>query len=387
MGTHLRPSGDAVELSGPGPDPTGPELRVLLWMATANRVSGGHIVQLEETATALRRYGIIATTAFDAEPDLSGLDLVHGFDMRPETVHRCHDRGLPVAVSPIYWDLRYGPEGLSGLTLRSFLGRVRRAGTFAAAAMNSQSRLAELSMTAVRMARAKLALFEAADLLLPNSEGEAESIRRDLGVSTPMAVVPNAVNPERFDQAGLPFHERNTVLYVGRIDPHKNQLGLIKAMRGTDKRLVLVGYDHPDHPDYVRACRKAGKGWVEFAGGHPPEELPPFFASARVHVVPSWFETTGLVSLEAALSGCSLVSTDRGHARAYLGDGALYCDPADGGSIRAAVDAAWDREPGPELRDRVLDQFTWDHTARATATAYRCLLAGRPGANDGKANR
>ena len=235
MGTHLRPSGDAVELSGPGPDLTGPELRVLLWMATANRVSGGHIVQLEETATALRRYGIIATTAFDAEPDLSGLDLVHGFDMRPETVHRCHDRGLPVAVSPIYWDLRYGPEGLSGLTLRSFLGRVRRAGTFAAAAMNSQSRLAELSMTAVRMARAKLALFEAADLLLPNSEGEAESIRRDLDVSTPMTAVPNAVNPERFDQPGLPFAERDTVLYVGRIDPHKNQLGLIRAMRGSGK--------------------------------------------------------------------------------------------------------------------------------------------------------
>ena len=382
MGTHLRPSGDTVEPGGPDADPTGPELRVLLWMATANRVSGGHIVQLEETARALRRYGIIATTAFDTDPDLTGLDLVHGFDLEPRTVHRCHDRGLPVALSPIYWDIRYGPEGLSGLTLRSFLGRVRRAGIYASAAMTSASRLAQLSMASVPLARAKLAVFEAADLLLPNSEGEAESIRRDLGVSTPMVVVPNAVNPDRFNQAGLPFHDRDTVLYVGRIDPHKNQLGLIKAMRGTDKRLVLVGYDHPDHPDYVRACRKAGKGWVEFAGGHPPDELPPFFASARVHAVPSWFETTGLVSLEAALSGCSLVSTDRGHARAYLGDGALYCDPADGASIRRAVDTAWDREPGPERRRHVLDHFTWDHTARATASAYRRLLAGRHGAPD-----
>jgi len=356
-------------------------------MAEANRVSGGHIVQLEETARALRSYGVSATTCFDVSPDLDGVDLIHGFDLEPRQVHECRYRGLPVVISPIYWDVRYGPEGLTDLTVRSFLGRVRRGATFAAAAMASQSRLSELSLQSVELERNKLALYEAADLLLPNSEGEADSIRRDLGVSTPMVAVPNAVNPDRFDQPGLPFTERDTVLYVGRIDPHKNQLGLIRAMRGSGKRLVLVGYDHPDHPDYVRACHKAGAGWVEFAGGHPPDELPPYFASARVHAVPSWFETTGLVSLEAALSGCSLVSTDRGHARSYLGDGALYCDPADTTSIRRAVDEAWDRAPGPDIRRHVLDNFTWDHTARATAAAYRHLLAGREHANSGEATR
>ena len=360
---------------------------MLLWMAGANRVSGGHIVQLEETARALRSYGVSATTCFALVADLSGIDLVNGFDLEPKQVHECRDRGLPVVISPIYWDIRYGPEGFTDLTFHSFLGRVRRSATFAAAAMTSQSRLSEVSLQSIALERNKLALFEAADLLLPNSEGEADSIRRDLGVSTPMVSVPNAVNPDRFDQPGLPFAERDTVLFVGRIDPHKNQLGLIKAMRGSGKRLVLVGYDHPDHPAYVRACRKAGAGWVEFAGGHPPDELPPFFASARVHVVPSWFETTGLVSLEAALSGCSLVSTDRGHAHAYLGDGALYCDPADTASIRRAVDEAWDCEPGPDIRRHVLDNFTWDHTARATSDAYRRLLAGRKHASTGEAAR
>lgn len=372
METHLSSSGDTADQGGPED-----KLQVLLWMANANRVSGGHIVQLEETARALGAYGVEATVCFDNDPDLAGIDLVHGFDLQPVQVHECRDRGLPVLISPIYWDVRYGPEGFADLTVRSFLGRLRRAATFSGAAMTSRSRLSQVSLEAVWLERNRIALFEAADHLLPNSEGEAESIRRDLDVSTPMTAVPNAVNPERFDQPGLPFAERDTVLYVGRIDPHKNQLALINAMKGTDKRLVLVGYDHPDHPEYVRACRKAGAGWVEFAGGQAPDDLPPFFASARVHVVPSWFETTGLVSLEAALSGCSLVTTDRGHARAYLGDRALYCDPADGASIRRAVDAAWDREPGPEIRRHVLDNFTWDHTARATADVYRRVLKGR----------
>ena len=379
VATDLAPSGDPAEQDGTACELPGSELRVVLWMPQARRVAGGHVVQFEETAKALRHHGVIATPCFATEPDLAGVDLVHGFDLPPEAVHRCHDLGLPVAVSPVYWETHWGPEGLSGLTPRAFLGRVRRAARFRGAAMTSESQLARMSMASTRLARSKLALFESVDLLLPNSEGEAETIRHDLGVSTPMIVVPNAVNPDRFDQPGLPFRERDTVLYVGRIDPHKNQLGLIHALRGSGRRLVLVGYDHPDHPDYVAACRKAGRGWVEFAGGHPPDELPAYFAAARVHVVPSWYETTGLVSLEAALSGCAVVSTDRGHARAYLGDRAIYCDPAVKGSIRSAVDAAWDRDPGQELRRHVLDHFTWDHTAAATVAAYRSVLARRRG--------
>ena len=69
-------------------------------------------------------------------------------------------------------------------------------------------------------------------------------------------------------------------------------------------------------------------------------ELAPLYRASKVHALPSWSETTGLVSLEAALCGCNIVTTDRGYTRDYFGDMAWYCDPYDNRSIRRAVEAA-----------------------------------------------
>ena len=89
--------------------------------------------------------------------------------------------------------------------------------------------------------------------------------------------------------------------------------------------MVIAGDDHPHHPGYAEQCRDEGDGWVTFAGQVPHDStaLADLYQGARVHILPSWFETTGLVSLEAALSGCSVVSTERGHAEEYLGGDGL----------------------------------------------------------------
>jgi len=344
-------------------------------MPRIGRVSGGHKVQLEETAKALWPYDVETRIVWDSEIELGGVDLVHGFGLNPAEVHSCRSSGLPVVISPIYWDIRRGPDGwFRAKSARSVLGSFRLSARFLAAALRSRTRVTEACLAFIPIEREMLAAYEAADLLLPNSEGEAESIRHDLGIATPMSVVPNGVDPGQFKQAGEPFAKRDFVLSVGRIDPHKNQLGLIRALKGSGRTLVIVGSDHPDHPAYAQACRAAGSGWVEFLDEMPHSELRNVFARARVHALPSWFETTGLVSLEAALSGCSVVTTERGHAHEYLGDYALYCDPADARSIRRAVDIAWKQPPVPEFRAHVEAHFTWDHAAQATRTAYLTVL-------------
>ena len=73
----------------------------------------------------------------------------------------------------------------------------------------------------------------------------------------------------------------------------------------------------------------------EIAKSH--KDLAALYQKARVHVLPSCFETTGLVSLEAALSGCRIATTNRGFAREYLLDHATYLDPADPASIAQIV--------------------------------------------------
>jgi glycosyltransferase involved in cell wall biosynthesis len=338
---------------------------------------GGHIVQIEKTARALGDKGVEVITDFSEDPPLTDIDLVHGFGLNAAQIRRCHTKRALVALSPIYWDRSYRADGPTrNLGARSVAGKAYRATQFARAAWRGRDALMETSLAFLPSELELLTAYESADLLLPNAVGEADSIRRDFGVSTPMTPVPNGVDPVSFSASSAPFEDRRYVLFVGRIDPHKNQLGAIRALRGSGLPLVIAGHDHPHHPGYTKQCRAEGAGWVTFTGevSHDSAELADLYHGARVHLLPSWFETTGLVSLEAALSGCSIVSTRRGHAREYLDDLAWYCDPGEPASILSAVRGAWDSSPTGQLGQRILDRYTWDHVAESTMGAYRSLL-------------
>ena len=75
------------------------------------------------------------------------------------------------------------------------------------------------------------------------------------------------------------------------------------------------------------------------------------------------------------MSGCNVVTTSVGYAREYFEDMAWYCTPYDFRSIRSAVLAALSAPPQDILRQRILERYTWEHTATATAAAYRELLS------------
>lgn len=351
--------------------------RVLLWMPRGARVPGGHVVQLEKTARALGEAGLQVTTETSPDPYFDGIDLVHGFGLSAEEIRHCHTRRIPVALSTIYWDRSYRTDGGRPRApgARDLAARGWWAARFARAALQGSGALIEECRGTASNETALFAAYESADLLLPNAEGEGEAVRRDLDVSTPMHTVPNGVDPDSFTLPSRPFEDRGYVLFVGRMEPHKNQLGLIKALQGSGLPLVIAGHAHPDHPRYAKRCHRAGAGWVDFRGTVEHEsELAELYRGARVHVLPSWFETTGLVSLEAALSGCSIVSTSRGHAREYFGEDALYCDPGSPASILEATRLGWVTPPPAALRERVLERFTWKHVAEATIAAYRTIL-------------
>jgi glycosyltransferase involved in cell wall biosynthesis len=224
----------------------------------------------------------------------------------------------------------------------------------------------------------RLRAWSMADMLLPNAEGEAAHIRSDLGVLTESCVVPNAIDVDLFKPHFLDPRPEGTVICVGRVEPHKNQLGLIRAMRGTTGvNLTIVGPPHPHHQAYYARCREESGSEVTMIAEVPHEDLPDLYAQHRTHVLPSWYETTGLVSLEAAASGCTVVTTSRGHAREYLASDAWYCDPAHPASIRRAVEAAVAAAPSPPLLERISTHYTWSHTARATLDAYETVLRRR----------
>ena len=173
---------------------------------------------------------------------------------------------------------------------------------------------------------------------------------------------------------------------VGRIEPRKNQLGLIRALANTSIELTLVGQPGRFHERYARACHAAATANMNFIEWQDSHSLREIYAEARVHACPSWYETPGLVNLEAAACGCRLAVTSRGSTREHFGDEAEYCDPGDPDSIRNSVEKALARGPSLELAHRLGREYTWTAAAESTRKAYDQVLSAtrksQPNASD-----
>lgn len=112
----------------------------------------------------------------------------------------------------------------------------------------------------------------------------------------------------------------------------------------------------------------------KFLGQIPHEDLPQFYKLCKVHVLPSWMETPGLSSLEAAVMNSNIVITEKGDTRDYFGDNAWYCEPNNVLSIRNAVIKAMESKIDPQLSLIVSQKYNWDKTAEATLAGYKLAL-------------
>ena len=217
--------------------------------------------------------------------------------------------------------------------------------------------------------------------LLPNSESEYKRFVDTFSVSRPYMVVPNGVDVELITK-NYPINPeyKDAIICMGRIEPRKNQLALIHALNGSPYKVFIHGKPSPNHKAYYQRCISEATENIFIRNWLDTPELYRVYRSSRVHVLPSYFETTGLVSLEAAAMGCSVVITDRGDTKEYFGDNAWYCDPANTSSIRQAVDEAFNAPVNEQFRAQVLERYTWDKAAKKTMEAYQSVL-NRPTAS------
>jgi len=362
--------------------------------ADAQLNPGGDTIQIDKTRAALGELGVEALEcSTDSIDSLPRCDLVHVFNLQmPESawriMHSVRGRGLPLVFSPIYWaeyELWYGNARQS----RGLWRRVSRV---------AGDRIARRSYVAWQRAkqpgrstwRLQRNLLRTADALLPNSSAEASMLQSAFwlgGASGAKThIVPNGIDPSLYLSLPKPDEEfaarhgvRDFVLEVATVYPVKNQLALLEALFDRPEPLVFIGHPHPAYTEYASECRRRGeqRGRVVFVDQIPHERLPGVYALARVHVLPSWRETPGLASLEAAAAGCRVVTTSIGSTREYFREEAQYCDPSDIASIRRAVLTAQVAPESAGLRERVLQEFTWRRAAEATAKAYADVLSRR----------
>jgi glycosyltransferase involved in cell wall biosynthesis len=331
--------------------------------------AGGGENQLIQTGWHLEKLGLRIRLFCPWTDQLKRARLIHLFGMSHEGLELARAsraRGIPVVVSPICW---YEPRAM--LALENGLGRKFR------------------SLAAWTLRRAipglpswRRELLDLADAVLPNSPTEAAQLASLFGVDRrKIWVIPNGVrsaiassSPEGFRRH---YGDRPFVLTVGRIEPRKNTLTLIRAMRSLGYPLVVVGKAPPPFENYARECRRAGAEDVAWLGrlDHHDPLLASAYAAARVFALPSWFETPGLAALEAALAGCPIVVTPFGSTRDYFGEFAEYARPHHQGEIARAVGKCWENGADPRLARIIADRYHWPKVAQLTAEVYDQVAA------------
>jgi glycosyltransferase involved in cell wall biosynthesis len=362
----------------------------ILFIARASlyKNRGGDTIQLHKTAESLDKLGVVGDVRLaDEDIDYGGYDLLHFFNlMRPADILRhATISGKPYVVSPLFVDYseadRKTRRGLAKLLLRVVPpDKVEYLKVIARRLLNRE-RIVSPGYWWYGQRRSVHRILRHASMLLPNSENEYLRLRQRFRIDFPYRVIPNAIDPGLFSPAesaaGLPpdtGRETDLVICAARIEGIKNQLNLIRAVNGSSLRLILIGAAAVNQRSYYKKCREAAGPAVTFVDAVPHEELAAYYRRARVHALPSWFETTGLSSLEAAAMGCSIVITNKGDTKEYFGDQAIYCDPDSPASIRYALEKALRDGPSATLREKILAQFCWQHTARATHQVYRAIL-------------
>lgn len=154
-----------------------------------------------------------------------------------------------------------------------------------------------------------------------------------------IAVVPCGVDTALFTpgdhgaaRAVLGLDDAPAVLYVGRLAPIKGLATLLDALaalrgRGSRVRLLVVGGDADEpangHEAELRA-RVAALGLVDairFVGPQPQERLREYYVAADATVLPSYYESFGMVALEAMACGSPVIATRVGGLPTTVRDG------------------------------------------------------------------
>lgn len=355
---------------------------------------GGDTVQLEKTKHELEKLGVQIDFNLDFEPDLSQYDLVHLSNVTriQETylqVKNAKRQGKKVVLSTIYWPMdEFEKQGQVGIRkfVNSFLNidNQEKVKAIARYIKDKESRNeATRNLWKIGYTEMQKYVVNNVDYFLPNSEMEMNEFCKSFNLKKEKyTVIPNAIDADvaqRQYKESIPtefLKYKDAIICVGRIEPRKNQLSLVKALDQSGYKLVLVGAVSDNQKSYFAQIKEILDKNKEFY--YIPKldnsELYQLYKVCKVSTLPSWLDTPGLVSLEAAAMGCNLAISPKGSTKEYFIDYAEYCLPDDIDGIRSAIQKAYEKPKNEELKNRIFNNYTWKIAAKKTYDVYKKIL-------------
>jgi glycosyltransferase involved in cell wall biosynthesis len=353
---------------------------VLITRSTLYKNPGGDTIQILNTQKSLQKLGVEAEIKLSSDEIIyNNYDLLHFFNIiRPaDILYHIRKSNKSFVVSTIYVDYsefdRNNRKGISGLIFRYLPKDTIEYIKVLARLIKNKERVRSYEYFFLGQKRAIKEVIRKSAMLLPNSNNEYKRLSQDYSIAHPYKVIPNAIDDQLF-KPDLIRKNNEMVICVARIEGLKNQLNLIKGLNNTKYKLYIIGAPSTNQMDYYKICKDEAGPNVYFISFLKQDELLKYYNEAKVHVLPSWFETTGLSSLEAAAMGCNIVITNKGDAKEYFADLAFYCEPDSPDSIKDNIDAAANNEVNPKLMQKVKEQYIWNIAAKKTIEAYKLSL-------------
>lgn len=300
----------------------------------------------------------------------------------------------------------YWMSGLAGVPLKSAWG-VPLVFMFHTLGL-MKTRIEQLGLQeSEKRIRGERQVLRAADVVVAATPAERAQLQWLYEVRTPqITVVPPGVDLERFQpipqaqaRATLGSPERDKlVLYVGRIEPLKGVDMLIQAtdyllkngvipaeqfnvnIVGGEANLSAAEQDEDlrrlqDLADRVGLTHK-----VHFLGSKPQEQLPVYYSAADVVVVPSYYESFGMVALEAMACARPVIASRVGGLTYLVQDGVTGYHVPEGSPLALAerleallLDGKLRRALGENGR-KVAQGYSWERVAGEIATLYDKLV-------------
>lgn len=333
---------------------------------------GGDTVQIEQTAAELRRLGFrvdIKAGSNNLKPE--DYDLVHFFNLtRPADLLRYLPWITRLITTSIYVDYSESEKQQAGTVrflIRYLLGK--HGTEYLKTIMrwlSGTDRFPGWQYLVLGQRASVKKILQASECIITASKFEQQMISDDFpGLAAQFQTI--SLGSEHFVPEDS-VKRNMAVACVARIESLKNQLGLIRAQKKTEHTLDLYGMAARNQKKYLRACEREGIGKVNFKGQRTHEELQKLLPAYAVHALPSYFETTGLSSLEALASGCQIVVSEHPIQKELFGEHAHYCEPGNPDSIAQAVNRALNSKN--DHRSWVREKFSWQKAAKEISDIY-----------------
>ena len=158
----------------------------------------------------------------------------------------------------------------------------------------------------------------------------------------------------------------------------KNQLNLVKALKNNPEiPIVFVGKNFGDK--YYHTLKKYAekRGNVFIFDEIPHEKMAELYKKAKVHVLPSFIETTGLVTLEALINDVQIVTSDEKYCPIqyyHFDEFGFQCNPYDIKSIKKAILEAYNNPKQTKPNEDYKNFFCYENVAKMIYEIYLKIL-------------